>query len=290
MAKDIDLLSYWMPLLRQLKEFKEIAKTEEPELRYILEAIDRTLNNMFIETADEIGIKRFEEMIGIYPEAGDSLDTRRFNILIKWNDKVPYTEKTLYNRLVSITGSEDSFSITKRYDEYTIDIVTKLGVAGAFDAVTALLGDMLPANLVLNLKNVLEAVKTSPLSIGIATCTAMAYQITNDINREYRESGALFYGVGVANAGTHIITNDIASSVLKETALNEAIASSIAGVSTVTNDIELEEELEGSMAVGMGVGMAHTKLITQDITASANITGNHTVASPVSNAIVITLN
>ena len=56
MAKEVDLLSYWMPLLRQLKEFKEIANTEEPELRYILAAIDRTLANMFIESADEYGI------------------------------------------------------------------------------------------------------------------------------------------------------------------------------------------------------------------------------------------
>ena len=62
MAREIDLLGYWMPVLRQLKEFKEIAKAETPELKYILEQIERTLNNMFIETADEYGIKRFEEM------------------------------------------------------------------------------------------------------------------------------------------------------------------------------------------------------------------------------------
>ena len=46
MAREIDLLSYWMPVLRQLKEFKEIAKAETPELKYILEQIERTLNNM----------------------------------------------------------------------------------------------------------------------------------------------------------------------------------------------------------------------------------------------------
>lgn len=61
MAREIDLLGYWMPVLRQLKEFKEIAKAETPELKYILEQIERTLNNMFIETADEYGIKRFED-------------------------------------------------------------------------------------------------------------------------------------------------------------------------------------------------------------------------------------
>ena len=73
MAKEVHLLNYWMPLLRKLKEFKEIAKTEEPELRYILAAIDRTLANFFIESADEYGIKRFEDMMGIVPEETDTL-------------------------------------------------------------------------------------------------------------------------------------------------------------------------------------------------------------------------
>ena len=41
MAKEVDLLSYWMPVLRKIKEFREIAKAEEPELRYLLEACHR---------------------------------------------------------------------------------------------------------------------------------------------------------------------------------------------------------------------------------------------------------
>jgi len=47
LAREIDLLGYWMPVLRQLKEFKEIAKAETPELKYILEQIERTLNNVY---------------------------------------------------------------------------------------------------------------------------------------------------------------------------------------------------------------------------------------------------
>jgi hypothetical protein len=49
MAKGVDLLGYWMPLLRNLKEFKEIAKAEEPEITLLLNSIDNTINNMFIE-------------------------------------------------------------------------------------------------------------------------------------------------------------------------------------------------------------------------------------------------
>jgi len=167
MAKEVNLLSYWMPQLRQLKEFKQIAIAEEPELRYILEAIDRILANMFITTADEYGIKRFEGILGIYPADGDSLETRRFNVLIKWNDKVPYTYKELYNRILAICGSEDSFSIIRRFDEYAIDIYTELKSSEAFIAISDLLVTMLPCNLVLTLKNVIKAIKTSTLSVGV---------------------------------------------------------------------------------------------------------------------------
>jgi len=102
MAKEVDLLSYWMPILRNLKDFKEIAKAEEQEIGLLLEAVDRTLNNMFIKTADEYGIKRFEEIMSIYPEEGATLEVRRFNVSIKWSDKLPYTESIMRGLLETI--------------------------------------------------------------------------------------------------------------------------------------------------------------------------------------------
>lgn len=289
-TKEVDLLSYWMPLLRKIKEFKEIAKTEEPELRYILEAIDRTLANMFIETADEYGVKRFENMMGLYPEEGDSLETRRFNVLIKWNDKVPYTEKELYNRLLSLCGSADKFTIEECYKEYLLKVATHLGIAGAFDAVAKLLEDMLPCNLVLDLQNTIEAIKTTSIYLGVVTCTAMRYLITNDIQCEYRGKGVMYYGVGLSKAGTHAITHDIASKIFTETPLNEAVVSSMAMAGLITHDVKLEDSTEDALYTGTGMGVAHTRIITHDLSMSVKISGNSTVASPVNTATVITIN
>lgn len=289
MSKEVDLLSYWMPILRQLKEFKEIAKAETPELKYILEAIDRTLNNMFIETADEYGIKRLENMMGIYPEEGDSLETRRFRIQVKWNDKVPYTDNELYNRLISLCGSADKFTITEHYTDYLIEIATHLGVVGAFDEVATLLQDMLPCNMVLDLKNTIEANKTTPLGVGVVTCTAMSYLVTNDINKDYLGDISMYYGTGVASAGTHIITNDITSKVSKDSTLNEAVVISTASSSEITHDVELEDTVESALKEAVAVGIATTRIITHDISSTASISGNSTVASPVNTATVITI-
>ena len=146
MAKEVDLLSYWMPILRNLKEFKEIEKAEDPEIRYLLEAIDRTLANMFIETADEYGISRFEKIMGIYPEAGDTLEVRRFNVMIKWNDKLPYTEEMLNDLLVVLCGNT-GYRIKVDYANYAISVKLALDSAGNIEEVKKVLNNVVPANM-----------------------------------------------------------------------------------------------------------------------------------------------
>ena len=146
MAKDVDLLSYWMPILRNLKEFKEIANAEEPELELLLAEVDRTLNNMFIETADEEGIKHFEEMMGLYPKEGATLEERRFEAMVKWNDKLPYTEEALKGFLDVLCG-KDGYSLTVNPNNYSVSV--KLGVTSqnSADEVISLLDRIVPANL-----------------------------------------------------------------------------------------------------------------------------------------------
>ena len=262
MAKEVHLLNYWMPLLRKLKEFKEIAKTEEPELRYILAAIDRTLANFFIESADEYGIKRYEDMMGIVPEETDTLDTRRFRVLTKWNNYVPYTEPELYRRLVSICGSEDAFDLEEHYKEYWLRVTTHLGVAGAFDMVANTLDDMLPCNLVLELANIMEAKPFSTLYMGGVCCTALGYCITHDLE----------------------------SVVATVSPLSEAVANATAMLSMVTHDVALQDKSEADLSVGTGTGSANVRIITHDINSKVSNTGNTSVAGSVSGAMRVTIN
>lgn len=180
MVKEVDLLSYWMPVLRQLKELKEIAKAEEPEIRELLEACDRTLSNFFITTADDYGISRFEKMVGITPDDGADLETRRVNVLVKWDDRVAYTDEELYNRLLSLCG-EGKFSIDPHYDEYALDISIETGVKGGFDTITSFIEEMIPCNLAPTFKHNIKEYNATPLSVGVVISTAMMYKLTNDI-------------------------------------------------------------------------------------------------------------
>lgn len=145
--KEVDLLSYWLPILRNIKEFKEIAKAERPEIIYILEAIDTTLSNTFIETSDEYGIKRFEKMMGIYPEEGDTLETRRFRVMVKWNEETPYTLETLKNQIEILCGN-DGYSVIMDYENYTLSVKLNLYNEKNIETVKELLAKVVPANIV----------------------------------------------------------------------------------------------------------------------------------------------
>ena len=290
MAKEVDLLSYWMPFLRNLREFREIAKAEEPELRYILEAIDRALANMFIETADEQGIKHFEDMMGIIPNEGDSLETRRFRVNAKWNDYIPYTEPVLFRRLVGICGSEDAFELEEHYKEYWLKIVTHLGIAGAYEMLADLLDEMLPCNLVLDLENILEEHNSHTLYIGGVCCTAMGYLITHDFKGKDALEAPFRVGMGNAFAGVHLITHDIKGAVSVTTPLSEAVVNSVGSQHEITHDVSLRDALMSSLVGGIGMSTAETRLITHDITSKVTSSGNTTVATPLSTATVITNN
>jgi hypothetical protein len=147
MSKEVLLSSYWLPVLRELKEFKEIAKAEEPEIILLLKAVDKTLNDMYIQTAEEDGIARFEKLLGLYPAPEDSLDTRRFRVQTKWNDQLPYTEEELHTRLISLCG-EGGYVLNISYSKYTLDVAVALNNKDALSLVQELLDQMVPCNMI----------------------------------------------------------------------------------------------------------------------------------------------
>ena len=290
MVKEVHLLNYWMPLLRKLKEFKEIAKAEEPELRYLLETIDRTLNNMFIETADEYGIGRFEGLMGMIPDDVMDLEARRFKVLTLWNNYVPFTRAELYKRLVSICGSDDAFDLIERYKEYWLKIVVHLNIEGAYELLAEMLDEMLPCNLSWELENTLEELGSHVIYLGGVCCTAFQYCITNDLLQAKAAINAPILIGGVNAYGEYYrITHDIKAHVEKTTPFSEAVVGSVGLKSQITHDVSLEDAVNSSLVNGMGVAIAHTKLITNDISAKVLTSGNAKVANSVNTATAFTV-
>jgi len=82
-----NIISYYPPIIKNIKEIQEIAKSEDIEFLKLKQASKDVGNNMFVLTASLSGVIRFENMLNIVPDKNQSLEERRANILARINNK-----------------------------------------------------------------------------------------------------------------------------------------------------------------------------------------------------------
>lgn len=138
----------YLPLyLQEVKEFDEICKTEDIELKDLNNKINELLNEITVANASNVGLSRYEKIYNIKNISTD-IEERRFNILNKMNGKGPFTLNWLNNKLKALVG-EDNYKIDVDYDKYRIDI----SVSGIFQNIAETLNidlkEQLPANLII---------------------------------------------------------------------------------------------------------------------------------------------
>ncbi len=150
MDREINILNYLPEYLKEFREFRELAAAENPELLLVWELLEEVLNDQFVADATENGIKRWETILKIFPKGSDSLDVRKFRILARLNEKLPYTRRTLKSQLDALCG-ESGYSVELRNDEYTLVVRVALAEKGKFDEVGSLLERTVPANIIIDL-------------------------------------------------------------------------------------------------------------------------------------------
>lgn len=150
MVKQVNLINYLPPFMAEYREISETLSAETPEFILTWKAVDRTLKNMFIESADEYGISRFEKLLGISPNATDTLENRRERVSIRWFNELPFTFKALLEKLIAIC-SDGNFSIICNFKEaYEISVTLDLSLQNKVKEVENILDTMLPMNLLPN--------------------------------------------------------------------------------------------------------------------------------------------
>ena len=173
---DRNLTEYLPPFLADYEELNEALSAETPELEAAWEAVERVLKNAFVAAADEYGISRFEKLLRIYPEPQDTLESRRSRVMARWFSELPYTERTLINKLNSLCG-ERNFSLDT--SDYTVSVATSLGLFGQLAELERTLEEMLPANMNAVCHNVLQNSPSGDIRIGGAV-TVVITHIIND--------------------------------------------------------------------------------------------------------------
>jgi len=140
------LLKYLPEEIQAYLEMQYITSVEQSEIDTINITAKQILDNIFIETADETGIARWERMIGIVPLASATLEERKFDILARYNEQIPYTMYALENLLALLCG-ENGYSLERDLKNHTIVTKVELTAKNKLASVRELLERVLPCNL-----------------------------------------------------------------------------------------------------------------------------------------------
>lgn len=141
------LQDYLPPILLKTYEFPLLCDTEQPEIDRLRDAADAVLDAQFISTAGETAIARYEKIFGITPMDTDTLDERRFKVLIRINTQLPFSVRRLRQQLATLCG-EDGYKLEVSGGKYTLSVKVALTAKRNQQAVEELLADIVPANMV----------------------------------------------------------------------------------------------------------------------------------------------
>lgn len=146
----VDIKEYWSPVVAESLEFTLIADAENPEFNYLWEKIYGLVDEYFVKSATEYGVRRMEKILNLTPLATDTLDQRKDNIIWKLNLKIPYTMTFLKNILASMVGEENR-EVEHDNDTQTLIVRIKDGLRD-MNQLRKDLEKIIPANLILKLE------------------------------------------------------------------------------------------------------------------------------------------
>ena len=147
---DRKLIDYLPPVLQQTREMQAVMEGEQPAVAGLWDAWKTVLDALFVRYANEQGLARWERMLGIRPRGTDSMEVRRVAVLARLNEQLPFTERTLRLMLDGVCGP-GGYTLEIIYREYRVFVRVHLWEKRAMDEAAALLGRVVPANMVIDL-------------------------------------------------------------------------------------------------------------------------------------------
>jgi hypothetical protein len=136
------ILNYYPPVIKQIREIQAIAKAEDLEFEKLKLAINEVLNNMFVFTANERGIKRFETILGITPKSTQTLDDRRINIIAMMNRR----KMSLSELTAMLSNYSEGIELINNISDMTMIVILN-NDASSIEALNKVVDEILPMNI-----------------------------------------------------------------------------------------------------------------------------------------------
>lgn len=122
---DRKLIDYLPPVLQSVMEFAAITDAQQPEIEAAWDALNLVMDNQFIDTATEPGVKLWEQELNIVPLASDTLEDRKQRLKTAWTYGVVYTYNWLVNWLKTSCGENNPLPTI---NEYTLRVSLPVSV------------------------------------------------------------------------------------------------------------------------------------------------------------------
>lgn len=181
MVREVNLLGYLPPFMKEYAEMQQIMNAEQPDVQALEDETEKIKNNQFILTCNEVGISRYEGLLNIVPSPNDTLEARISRVLTRWNDSLPYTLRSLDDKLKTMCG-EGNYLLIPSFNEYELEVVVSLPLSGQADELDYMLSYMIPANIVVTSKNNLVRTMTGIVHGGGTTIETNDFTLQSKVN------------------------------------------------------------------------------------------------------------
>ena len=196
MIRQTNLISYLPQFVQEYREIKQVMIGETPEIQILEDETEIMKNNQFILSCNEVGIRRFEILLGITPNSDDTLDARISRVIARWNDSIPYTFRGLIDRLNIMCG-EGNYTLLPNFNEYELELVVCLPLSGQVEELDYMLSYMIPANIKVISNNLLHHEADGKVILGGTTVQTSYFNITSKMNKEHVVTGFIRNGSAI---------------------------------------------------------------------------------------------
>lgn len=139
-------LEYIPPVYSDIQEFKQLSKAYNIECERLAEYLKSIHDNYFIDTLNEYGCSRWEEILNLKANASYPIEDRRFAIKVKRLGQRPYSYSKLVEMLTSLVGA-DGFKLNLDTSRNHLKCMIALGEKRQIGAVKDLLEKIVPLNI-----------------------------------------------------------------------------------------------------------------------------------------------
>lgn len=107
-------------ILKRIPDIATIYAVNERQEAELDEAVEQLWNDIFLEDMGIDHIRRWENILKLEPLPDDSLEDRRYRIIAKLMEKLPYTRRTLRQKLDKLCP--DGYILTYSRSKYGVEL------------------------------------------------------------------------------------------------------------------------------------------------------------------------